>query len=92
MPHWKEHQETTRTFVLDLAQEECLQGVLTYLAPGRYMDPSMKTDPHSRTYQHEHNSPRLHKFLAKREKEMNWANRQKKNLISYLSLLKKLME
>lgn len=30
-----------------------------YLAPGRYIDPSMNTEPHSRTYQHEHSSPRL---------------------------------
>lgn len=33
--------------------------IFLYLAPGKYMDPSMKTEPHSRTYQQEHNSPRL---------------------------------
>ena len=32
---------------------------ISYLAPGRYMEPSMKTEPLSRMYQHVHNSPRL---------------------------------
>lgn len=42
-----------------------------YLAPGKYMDPSMKTEPHSRTYQQEHNSPRLQTKSEKRIRELD---------------------
>lgn len=56
---WRHKFPITPNRYFFFAQIESNRFFFSYLAPGKYMDPSMNTEPHSKTYQQEHNSPRL---------------------------------